>query len=380
MSRFFDEIEVSPAPEDYPIHPEYFLDILQYEELRKANALREWKKSKPRRNGSNLKIWMFVSEAPCAERANCKAALHPSLSPRNVRKHSARFLICFIAAFFGLSTSKAFPAELQRRTTRAFDQYIAALEARLAREERSPSTFLSIQNLPSARQSAVRTMLREGMIEIRHVHARNPAGQAISVPGGWVHDFVGDVFAPRASVSHAVGVLLDFSHFPDYYRPEIIRGKILSRSGNDFKVYLRLQRTSPVNFTVDMLEDAQLRELDSSHAAIWTRSYRIAQIENAGKPDEHEDPPGQGSGYIWRMNTYWAVEEWRGGVLVEMEIVALSRTIPFGLNWLVGPLVSRVAQATVRSTMAATRDAIFARAGATFGASPEAPQPVPGKN
>ncbi len=354
--------------------------MLPYEELRKANAVREWKESRPRRNGSNLKLWMFVSEAPCAKRANCKAAHHLSLSRRNFWKHIARFVVCFMAAFFGLSTSKAFPAELQRRTARAFDQYIAALEARLTREEHFPSTFLSIQNLPSPRQSAVLTMLREGGIEIRHVHARNPAGQAIPVPGGWIHDFVGDVFVPRASVSNAVGVLLDFSRFPDYYRPEIIRGKILSRSGNDFKVYLRLQRTSPVNFTVDMLEDAQLRELDSTHAALWTRSYRIAQVEDAGKPDEHEDPPGQGSGYIWRMNTYWALEEWRGGVLVEMEIVALSRTIPFGLNWLVGPLVSRVAQATVRGTMAATRGAIFATAGPAPGASPKAPPPVPEKN
>src|SRR5437899_4597062 len=34
----------------------------------------------------------------------------------------------------------------------------------------------------------------------------------------------------------------DYDHHQDYYRPEVVRSKLIRRDGNDFKIYYRLRK------------------------------------------------------------------------------------------------------------------------------------------
>ena len=64
--------------------------------------------------------------------------------------------------------------------------------------------------------------------------------------------------------------------------------------------------------------------------------------------------PGDDRGFLWRMNSYWRYEQVRGGVIVDIESLTLSRGIPLGMGTVVRPLINRIA----RESMARTLDNI----------------------
>jgi hypothetical protein len=90
-------------------------------------------------------------------------------------------------------------------------------------------------------------------------------------------------------------------------------------------------------------------------------AVRIAQLENAGKSDEREKAPGDDDGFLWRMETWWRTVESDGGVYVQSEVVSLTRNIPAGLGWLIGPFVTSIPNETLAFTMEATRKAVLAK-------------------
>lgn len=47
-----------------------------------------------------------------------------------------------------------------------------------------------------------------------------------------------------------------------------------------------------------------------------------------------EYPAGDDSGYMWRLHSYWRFTERDGGVVVECESIALSRSLGWGLGLL----------------------------------------------
>jgi hypothetical protein len=61
------------------------------------------------------------------------------------------------------------------------------------------------------------------------------------------------------------------------------------------------------------------------------------------------------------MNTYWRFEEKEGGTYVECQSISLTRDIPTGLGWLIGPYVTSVPRESLTFTLATTRSAILKR-------------------
>jgi len=64
---------------------------------------------------------------------------------------------------------------------------------------------------------------------------------------------------------------------------------------------------------------------------------------------------------LWRMETWWGMVERDGGVYVQSEVVSLTRDIPTGLGWLIGPFVSSIPKESLTFTMEATRRAVARR-------------------
>ena len=84
---------------------------------------------------------------------------------------------------------------------------------------------------------------------------------------------------------------------------------------------------------------------------LTTREGGIAEVEDAGTPNERELPVGRDGGYLWRLNTYWRLLERDGGTYLQCESISLSRAIPTGLGWLVGPFVTSIPRESLAFTL-----------------------------
>jgi hypothetical protein len=86
----------------------------------------------------------------------------------------------------------------------------------------------------------------------------------------------------------------------------------------------------------------------------------VAEVENPGKANEREKPGEEDNGFLWGMETWWRMEEKDNGVYVQSEVVSLTRDIPIGLGWMVGPFVTAVPKESLTFTLEATRKAVLA--------------------
>jgi len=95
---------------------------------------------------------------------------------------------------------------------------------------------------------------------------------------------------------------------------------------------------------------------------LHSHSTKINQVRNVGKSDEELLPEGQDSGFLWRINAYWSIQEVDGGVYVECRSVTLTRSIPFGIGWLIGQFTLDVPRESLVATLETTRDELAQRA------------------
>jgi hypothetical protein len=237
-------------------------------------------------------------------------------------------------------------AELKPETFRAFEIYIRTTEARVQERLTGQKQFLWTDDAADRRRQ-----VREGQIAIE----QTPAAK---IPNGLIHDWTGAVFIPGTTVAKTLALVQDYGNHKNVYKPEVIDSKLLSRQGNDFKVYLRLLKKKVLTVVLNTQHDVHYFRLDDNR---WhSRSYttRIAEVENAGKRDETEKPPDHGNGFLWRLDSYWRFAERDGGVYLECEAVSLTRDVPTGLGWLIEPIIRNLPRESLANTLQATRAAL----------------------
>jgi hypothetical protein len=156
-----------------------------------------------------------------------------------------------------------------------------------------------------------------------------------------------------------LAVIQDYDHHFEYYKPEVMHSKLVEHTGEDFKVHYRLRKKKVITIILDTDYQVHRHSLDATHAYSNSISTRIAQVENAGEPDERELPPGKDGGFLWRLNSYWRYFDSGRGVYVQCEAVSLTRDIPAGLNWLIGSFVQSVPKESLEFTMNSTRSAVL---------------------
>jgi hypothetical protein len=142
------------------------------------------------------------------------------------------------------------------------------------------------------------------------------------------------------------------------YKPEVIDSRVISHNGNDFHIYLRLLKKKVITVVLSSEHDVKYTPLDKTRWRSVSRTTRIAEVENAGKPDERELPPGTGEGFLWKLNSYWRFEERDGGTWLECEAVSLTRDVPTGLGWIVLPIIRDLPKQSLENTLRSTRTAL----------------------
>jgi len=156
-------------------------------------------------------------------------------------------------------------------------------------------------------------------------------------------------------------VLEDYDKHSVYYGPDVERSKIESRNGDHFRVFLRFRRHKVITVVLNTEHEIEYFRDSTERAHSRSSAVRIAEVENAGKGDEREKPPGDDGGFLWRMETWWRMEEREGGVYVQSEVVSLTRDIPVVLSWMIKPFVTSIPKETLTATLVATRKAVQSR-------------------
>jgi len=226
-----------------------------------------------------------------------------------------------------------------------FNDYVGRLEGRLAEQHRSTGGFLA--PVDGARLSS-------GEVVIEHL---TPATGA-ELPGALMHDWRGTAFVPGAKGADFERVMREFEAYPHYYSPQVLRARVLLQQGDHYRATMRVRQKHILTVVMDTTYDIAFGRLNAQHGYSMSRSTKIAEIDAVGTAQERALSASEEHGFMWRLNTYWSYEERDGGLYIQIESVSLTRSIPTGLGWVIGPFVQSVPRESLEFTLRATRDAL----------------------
>lgn len=253
-------------------------------------------------------------------------------------------------------------ADLKQKTTDAFNHYVAVTEARMAGELKPGGAFLYTErpSPPSEEMRDAYNRLKRGEILVERQETKLD-GKEVDVPDGMVHHWVALAFIPGATLEQTLAVVKDYDHRSELYRPEVIASHVIGRQGDDYKLFMRLyeKRFTTVIFNTEYV--IHWGQVDSRKLYSHSVSTRVAEVKDPSHPDGAELPVGHGNGYLWRLNTYWRFAEKDGGVYVQCEALSLTRDIPFGLAWLIKPLVTKIPKQSLERALGRTREVVLER-------------------
>lgn len=241
----------------------------------------------------------------------------------------ARTAGALVPAFLILGAPVAQAAELRPETIAAWQSHIAAVEAR-GRDR---------------------------------ITVGEPVGESVGVPGGTIHRWRAATLVRGVTVDHLVHVLMHPGTPPP--QEDVLESRVLDRSGSTLRVYIKLVRSAVVTVIYDTEHTMTFRRESSHLTTSRSVATRIAEVDGGDR------------GFLWRLNSYWAYRQVPEGVVVELESVSLSRSVPGVLKPIAGPIIGRIARESMVRTLTALREYILAsgsRLRAT-GASARSPEP-----
>ncbi len=191
-----------------------------------------------------------------------------------------------------------------------------------------------------------------------------PAGPQVpkKITSGLIHDWVGAVFVPNASLADVQQVLRDYARYKDLYRPSVVDSKVIA-FGDDKDRFstLLLNKSLLLRMAFEAEYESCSIQVDERRAYSVTSTTRVREIEDYGSPGQRVFEEGEGHGIIWRLFAITRLMERDGGVYVELEAIALSRDLPGSMRWLVEPLVRRVSRSSLATSLEQTGNAVRQR-------------------
>lgn len=212
-----------------------------------------------------------------------------------------------VPAFLMLSASGSQAAELRPETIAAWQSYVAATET----HTRGP------------------------------VALGEPVGETIGVPGGTIHRWRGATLVRGVTVDQLVHALMDPGTPPP--QEDVLESRVLDRSGSTLRVYLKLVRSAVVTVTYDTEHTMTFRRESSTLTTSRSVATKIAEVGGGDR------------GFLWRLNSYWAYRQVAEGVVVELDSISLSRSVPGVLKPIAGPIINSIARESLSRTLDALR-------------------------
>ena len=284
----------------------------------------------------------------------CKVSIMMQRRFSDLRRFLAAFTLRGFPIVLALSPLVAAPARAfagpPQAALSAFNSYCGALETRLAQQHRSQGGVLaSGTSNPNAD-----ARLQRGELIIERLTP--PTGAEFQ--GAMLHHWRGTAFAPGVKAADLERLMKDIGAYPQHYSPQAVQSRVLSQQGDRFQVVLRVRERHIITVVSDIAYGIAFATLDAQHGYSIARSTRISEIDSPGTSAERVLDSKQEHGFLWCLNTYWSYEERDGGVYMQIESVQLTRSIPYGLGWVVGPFVESVPRESLEFTLRATCNAL----------------------
>ena len=245
---------------------------------------------------------------------------------------------------------------LEPETLLAFEAYVGEAETAMDDTARGGRCILWSDAKPDRTQRVAK-----GEILAELWKGKEP----VAVPHGLIHDWVGAASVPGVNIDRILALIQDYDNHKNIYKPEVIDSKLLNRHGDDFKIYLRLLKKKVITVVLDTDHDVHYSRLNSSCGFCRSHSTRIAEVEDAGKPQEKVLPADTGYGFLWRLYSYWTFQQRGDATVIECRAISLTRDIPTALKWIIQPIVRKLPKESLVNTLAATRKAAVTDFGST---------------
>ena len=236
---------------------------------------------------------------------------------------------------------------LKPPTEHAWDAYLRNVDAITEERCSGQRAFLWVDESAERKQA-----VRRGEIVVADQGPHH-------IPGGMIHHWIGTMFVRNAGLEQAMAVVLDFSRYSEIYKPFVAKSEVLGKSGDDERIRLLLVQKA-FSITAAFQTDDEIRVIKpgADKACITSKSFRVEEIADYGRPNQHAYAEDKRPGYVWHTAGVTRLEQRDGGVYVEMEVLALSRGIPWALRWLVKPLTEKLPRRVMMDNLKATRDAV----------------------
>jgi len=262
-------------------------------------------------------------------------------------------LICIL--LFLLDAPRTLLGEPTPAATAAFNVYIAAVEERLVQQHQSPNRFLAPYG---DNASSTEKRLRNGEPVIERVTEQISPSANAALAGAMLHHWRGTAFVPGAKAADFERLMRGFNSYPQHFAPQVVQAKVCAQQGDHIKAWMRIRQKHVITVVMDTTYDVTFGQLDPRHGYSISRSTRVDEIASPGTRAEHPLSVSEEHGFLWRLNTYWTYEERDGGLYLQIEAVSLTRSIPSGLGWVIGPYVESIPRESLEFTLNAASRAI----------------------
>jgi len=265
--------------------------------------------------------------------------------------------VLVVASVLAAGLSFAPADELKPETRAAFERYVALTSARVEEEIAGRQPFLWVDRVPASKQKEVERDLMAGKVVVDKLETREN-GDELDVNGGMIHHWVGTVLVPGRTVGDVFDFIQQYDRYPELFDPMIRRAQVLSNTGGRFAVSMRTETHKVITVVMDVDYDIEYRRLGPSRGVSTNTATKIFEVHDAGRPNERREPGDQAGGYLWRFQMWCSFEERAEGTYEQCESVSLTRGIPFGLGWIVGPFVNSIPRETLEFTLGRIRDGL----------------------
>jgi hypothetical protein len=240
--------------------------------------------------------------------------------------------------------------ELQRATAEAWQEYVRGAGTRMQARLGGGKPFLWTDETVNRTRR-----VKRGEIVVEPLAGRGTE----SVTNGLIHDWIGAVFIPNATIESLLNVVHDYDRYKDIYKPVVTDSRSLEAGGAEQEFFMEWQRhVLFVNAAMQGRYRAHDVNIDSHRGYSIVEATTLQQLDDYGHSGEHLLPPDTGSGFIWRIYSIARYEHRDGGVYLEIEGIALSRDIPASMRWLVNPVVNHLSVNSLTTTLRQTREAV----------------------
>ena len=156
---------------------------------------------------------------------------------------------------------------------------------------------------------------------------------------GSIHHFSGAIHINNATIESVRHVMEDYPHYVQIFKPDLGAASGTKEADSTpedehfLSKLLLVQGTIWMSVTYDTIYDTHYRRVAKDRWTTRSVALSIKEWKDPKNQTAGTMPEGDDHGFLWKTNTYWFARERNGGLDLQADSIALSRTNPVGFAW-----------------------------------------------